>query len=79
MDTTEERVISIVKSNIERRYEVKPESRLTEDLGVDSLSVLIIINELEDEFSITIDEDDSLKMKTVSDIVERLRLKYLGK
>ena len=73
----EEKVISIVEDNLETQCEVKLKSRLREDLGVDSLSTLMIIYELEDEFFITIEEDDSREMKSVSDIVGQLRSKYL--
>lgn len=48
------------------------ESRLTEDLGADSLDAVQIIMALEDEYSITINDDDMMKIKKVSDIVEYL-------
>lgn len=73
----EQRVISAVEKNLETKCEVRLESKLKEDLGVDSFSALMVINELEDEFSITIDETDFRTLKRVSDIVDRLKSKYL--
>ena len=71
-----ERVINTVKRNIEKKYEVTAESRLVEDLVVDSFNKLMIIAGLEDEFSVTVEQDDFLDIVTVSDIVEKLLQKY---
>ena len=44
-------------------------SRVIEDLGADSLDVVEMLMVLEDEFNITVSDEESLKLKTVSDIV----------
>ncbi|MCI5939147.1 MAG: acyl carrier protein [Acholeplasmataceae bacterium] len=48
------------------------DSRLTEDLGADSLDAVELIMALEDEFNLSIDDDSAMKIKKVSDIVEYL-------
>ena len=40
--------------------EIKPESRLMEDLKADSANIMVMIMDLEDTFGITV-EDDSIK------------------
>lgn len=45
------------------------ESRLIEDLKADSLDVVELIMDLEQEFGIEIPDDDLPKIKTVGDIV----------
>ena len=66
------RVQEIVAENIETDEEVKLESDLREDLGVDSLGTLILVDALEDEFSLQINPDDFREVETVADIVKRL-------
>lgn len=69
----EERIISTMQGVLEKRSEITLESRLLEDLKVDSLDLLMILSGLEDEFSITIAEDDFLDVVTVNDIAIKLR------
>ena len=52
-----------------KEEKIKPESRVVEDLGADSLDVVELLMMLEDEFSITVGEEDALKLKTVNDII----------
>ncbi|MGA1870227.1 MAG: acyl carrier protein [bacterium] len=73
----EEKIISIIKSNLETPIAITRESRLIEDLNVDSFSMIMIVNECEDEFSIAIDDNDLMEMRTVSDIIVTLKEKYL--
>ena len=44
-------------------------SRVIEDLGADSLDVVEMLMVLEDEFNITVSDEESLELKTVGDIV----------
>lgn len=46
------------------------ESNVIDDLGADSLEVVEMLMLLEDEFNITVNDDESLKLKTVGDIVD---------
>jgi len=49
---------------------VKPDSRVIEDLGADSLDVVEMLMLLEDEFNITVSDEESVDLKTVADIVK---------
>lgn len=44
-------------------------SRVIEDLGADSLDVVEMLMVLEDEFNVTVSDEESLQLKTVEDIV----------
>lgn len=44
-------------------------SRLVEDLGADSLDVVELIMAFEDEFGISLPDEDIAKMKTVGDVI----------
>lgn len=50
--------------------EIKPESLLLEDLGMDSFGSIETIFELEEKFSLKIPDSDLEKVKTVKDIVD---------
>ena len=52
--------------------EIKPESRIIEDLGADSLDVVELLSRLEDEYGVTIPDDDVENLKTVADVSNEL-------
>ena len=43
-----------------------------EDLGMDSLDGLTLVNDLENEYNITLPNEEAVKIKTVSQAVESL-------
>ncbi len=48
---------------------ITEESRVVEDLGADSLDVVELLMTLEDEFGITVEDEDAIKLKTIGDII----------
>ena len=63
------KILSIISQNAECGKTVHPDDRIVEDLGIDSLDKLMIIHDLEDEFNITVDENDLKGIKSVKDII----------
>ncbi len=55
--------------------EVKPEARLKQDLGIDSIYAVELTLQLEEIYGITIDYDEIEKMETVDDIVKLVERK----
>ncbi len=53
-------------------FGIKPESEVVKDLGADSLDVVELLMTLEDEYNITLPEDDVEGLKTVQDIVDMM-------
>lgn len=49
--------------------EVKPEDMLEGRLGMDSLDKIELVMALEDEFEITIEDEDAEKCVTVADVI----------
>ena len=49
--------------------QVTLESNIVEDLEADSLSVMQIIMELEEEFGLTVEDEDVNNLRTVGEIV----------
>jgi acyl carrier protein len=67
---TEEKVIGIVSEQLGvEKAEVTRESSFVDDLKADSLDVVELVMEFEDEFGITIPDDDYDKIKTVGDAI----------
>ncbi|WP_017727274.1 acyl carrier protein [Halalkalibacterium ligniniphilum] len=50
--------------------EVKPEASFKDDLGADSLDVVELVMELEDEFDLEISDEEAEKISTVADVVD---------
>jgi len=46
---------------------VKPEARFKDDLGADSLDLVLLLYEIEDQMGIALTDDDAKKIVTVSD------------
>lgn len=69
---TREKVITILRENIDWDGEIKLEHHLKDDLGIDSFGILMTVNSLEDEYNIEIEDEDLNGLKTVADIVNRL-------
>ena len=55
--------------------EVKAESRLKEDLGADSASVMMLVMDVESEFGIEVEDDAIEKVKTVGDMAKYIEEK----
>ncbi len=49
--------------------EIQMESRLREDLGADSLDLIVLLHEIEDQFDITVTDEEAQKVLTVGDAV----------
>ena len=57
----------IIKQFGEGEKTVTPETSFVNDLGADSLDIVEIVMELEDEFDVSIPDEDAEKMQTVGD------------
>ena len=55
--------------------EIKLEASFRDDLGADSLDVVELVMELEDEFDMEISDDDAEKIATVGDAVSYIESK----
>lgn len=53
--------------------EVAPEASFKEDLGADSLDVVELVMELEDEFELEISDEDAEKITSVGDVIEYIK------
>ncbi|HWI49099.1 MAG TPA: acyl carrier protein [Rummeliibacillus sp.] len=76
MATVIERVTKVVVDRLGvDESEVKLEASFRDDLGADSLDVVELVMELEEEFDMQIDDEDAEKIATVGDAVTFIQSK----
>ncbi|HET7657856.1 MAG TPA: acyl carrier protein [Bacillales bacterium] len=73
-----EDILSRVKKIVADRLDVdedkiKPESSFKDDLEADSLDVVELVMELEDEFDMEISDEDAEKIATVGDVINYIQ------
>lgn len=72
--TIETRVTSIISEQLSLREEdVSENARFVDDLGADSLDIVELIMEMEEEFDVEIPDEDIEKMLTVMDVVTYIK------
>lgn len=71
MSSVEEKVIETVcKSLTISKEQVTRQTAFIEDIGADSLDIVELIMELEEEFDVTIPDDQAEKIKTVGEAID---------
>jgi NADH dehydrogenase (ubiquinone) 1 alpha/beta subcomplex 1 len=74
------RVIEVIKKHEKVQPDkVSERSHLEKDLGLDSLDAAEIVNEIEQEFSIEIPDEEAFKLSSVPDIVNYVASSPLAK
>ena len=74
MQETIERLVKVFKNLFEdiELPEITPEVRLREDLNMNSIGMLYMAMELENEFDIRFENDDFASIRTVGDILAKI-------
>ena len=70
----EEKVVQIVSEQMSvDKSEVSRETSFANDLNADSLDTVELVMELEDEFDMTIPDEDAEKLKTVGEAIDSIQ------
>ena len=73
-DDIAERVATIVTNQLDVDQEkVKPEASFINDLGADSLDIVELVMELEEEFDMSIPDEDAEKIRTVGEAINYIQ------
>jgi len=76
MTTTRDDIAAGVREVAEKHLtlegELTADSRLVEDVGLDSLALLTLAFEVENHFDIILDPEDELNIRTVDDLIDAI-------
>ncbi|MEA2102429.1 MAG: acyl carrier protein [Thermodesulfobacteriota bacterium] len=72
----QQRIIGFVAEQLDMDVsEIKPEMSFADDLGADSLDLVELIMNVEEEFNIEIADDEAEKIKLVKDAIDFVKSK----
>ncbi len=71
-----DKIKKIISDNIDTDFTIEDSTDLRKEIDIDSFDVLIIMNAIDDEFSISLEEDDFQQVKTPLEIASLLKEKY---
>ena len=75
----QDRIVAFLESHAESKFEKCDEnSQLLGNLGFNSLDLMMIVNDAEDEFGIIIEDGDMNNIVTVGDVVDLVARKSEG-
>ncbi len=76
----EEKVVQIVSEQMSvDKAEIARETSFMNDLNADSLDTVELVMELEDEFDMTIPDEDAEKLKTVGEAIDYITTQLVDK
>ena len=76
----EEKVTQIVSEQLSvDKSELSRETSFVNDLNADSLDTVELVMELEDEFNLSIPDEDAEKLKTVGEAIDYIQKRVEGK
>ena len=68
--------IELISKQLNKPVEdITADKEIVKDLGADSLDVVEMLMKLEDEFGVTVPEEEAINIKTVGDIVTLIEKK----
>ena len=68
-----EKLADIIMNYVEvKKEDIKPESRVMEDLGFTSFDFMSMLGEIEDELEVEIDQEEVAEIRTVQEAVDYL-------
>ncbi len=74
--TLEDKVIDIIVEQLNvTREECVPDASFLNDLGADSLDLVELIMEMEENFDVTVADDELEKIRTIQDVIDFLKRK----
>ncbi|SDG45524.1 acyl carrier protein [Desulfosporosinus hippei] len=75
-------ILSRIKIIVDQQFiyegELNERTRVIDDLGADSLDIPVLVNSIEDEFGITISNEELFKIKTIGDLMNIILDKKQG-
>ena len=74
MSNVDEKIIKIICEQLDvPENDVVPEASFVDDLGADSLDLVELIMSMEEEFDVSIPDEDAEKIATVKDAIDYVK------
>lgn len=74
MSTVDEKIVKIICEQLDvPEKDVVPEASFVDDLGADSLDQVELIMAMEEEFDVSIPDEDAEKIATVKDAIDYVK------
>ena len=65
------KILELIANQLNKPIEeVTEEKEFVKDLGADSLDIVEMFMSLEDEYSITVSDEEAVKIKTIGDVIK---------
>lgn len=72
----DEKVRKLIAEQLNKKpEEITDDKEIVKDLGADSLDVVEMLMSLEEEYNITVPEEEAVNIKTVGDIIKLINQK----
>lgn len=68
-----ERVVEIIKDQLNVDMEITEETSFKDDLGADSLDLFELVMAFEEEYGVEIPQEDLEKLTTVGDVIDYIK------
>lgn len=65
-----ERLKAIIDQQFIYEGELNEQTRIINDLGADSFDIPVMVNAIEDEFGVTISDEELVKIRTIGDLMK---------
>ncbi|HMY14948.1 MAG TPA: phosphopantetheine-binding protein [Polyangium sp.] len=80
-NTVENKIVEVFKQHRQSDVEVEMTTKIVSDLGIDSLGVMEVLSEIEDEYKLVVPDDVLKSLETVGDVIKAIteRLAQDGK
>ncbi len=80
-NTVESKIVEVFKQHRQSDVEVEMSAKIVSDLGIDSLGVMEVLSEIEDEYKLVVPDDSLKSLETVGDVIKAIteRLEADGK
>jgi acyl carrier protein len=68
-------IAAVARAHVGFEGELDPTQRLVEDLGLDSIRLLVLAAEVENRFRVALDPEDDAAIRTVGDLADTIERK----
>ena len=74
----EEKVIEVIMEQLDvTREQCVPEASFINDLGADSLDLMELIMEMEENFDVEISDEELQNLRTIQDVIDYIRIREI--